>query len=323
MNAKKLWVYLAVLLVVAGVFLLSEFVFLKKPPEKETAPLLKVTPGAIQELRWQRGAEVIELKKNKTWEIVQPLTAAADPLVLEGVLQGLSNLKAERSFQPAGKDLTEYGLNPPPTIISFTAQGRRQEIKIGAQAAVGNARYFQVAGSSAVYLAEGFSLKELDRDLLALREKRVFTLLPEQVEKVEIHSGQKTLALEKTGKGWHEKGTPDRPLSQSKVAAFIHELTGVKVRAFLEGEKEIPAWGLQVPGFRIHLTTGGGKMEETLILGAEAPEKGLYARSSRYGSAVVIESGWKSKIPSEMAEWEEKTAPPGGQVPKEEGKKGS
>lgn len=317
MKVRKLWVYLMALLVVAGVFIFSEFVFLKKPGEKETGPLFKITPGAIEEIRWQRGAEVIELKKNKTWVIVQPLQAAADPLVLQGVLQGLSNLKPDRSFQPAGGDLSEYGLNPPQTILGFSAQGRRQEIKIGAQAAVGNARYFQASGSAAVHLAESFSLKELDRDLPALREKRVFSLLPEQVEKVEIRSGQKNLEISRTEKGWIEKGAPGRPFSRNKVDSFIGELLRVQARAFLDGEKEIPSWGLQAPGLWIRLTGGGGKIQETLIVGAEAPDSGLYARGSRYGSALIIDAGLAGKVPADPAEWEEKASSPGGPTPKE------
>ena len=325
MNARKLWAYLIVLLVVAGVFIFSEFVFLKETGEKETAPILKVTPGTIEEIRWQRGADVIELKKNKTWEIVQPLQAAADPLVMQGVLQGLSNLKPERSFQPAG-DLNEYGLNPPQVIIGFLAQGKRQEIKIGAPAAVGNARYFQASGSAAVHLTEGFSLKELDRDLLALREKKVFSLLPEQVEKVEIRSGQKNLEINKTEKGWTDKRVPGRLFSKNKVESFVGELLWVKVRAFLDGEKEVPSWGLQNPSLWVRLTGGGGKIQETLIAGAEAPARGLYARSSRFAPALIIEGGLAGKVPADPAEWEEKASTPGSPTPKQapqEDKKGS
>lgn len=311
MNAKKLWVYLGVLVVVAGGYILSEWTSSKKTPEKETPPVVKVTPGAIQEIRWQRGGEVIELKKNKIWEIVKPLTAPADPLVLDGVLQGVSNLRADRSFQPTGGDLTEYGLNPPQTILSFSAQGKGYEIKIGAQAAVGNARYFQVAGSSAVYLAAGLSLRELDRDLLALREKKLFSLNPEQVEKVEIRTERTNLEMDKTAKGWYAKGTPDKPLSKSKVEALITELTWAKARTFLDGEKENPAWGLQASSVRIRLTGNAGKIEETLALGAQAPGKGLYARSSRYGPALIIDGGLAAKVPADLAEWEERTAPPG------------
>ncbi|MCU0579923.1 MAG: DUF4340 domain-containing protein [Desulfobacterota bacterium] len=316
MNARKLWAYLLVLLVVAGVFIFSEFVFLKKTGEKETAPILKVTPGAIEEVRWQRGAEVIEVKKNKTWEIVQPLRAAADPLVLEGVLQGLSLLKAERSFQPSGGDLAEYGLNPPQTIISFSAQGRRQEVRIGAQATVGNARYFQASGSEPVHLVEVFSLKELDRDLLALREKKVFSLLPEQVEKVEIRSGPNNLEINRTEKGWTDKRVPGRLLSRNKVESFVGELLRVKARAFLDGEKEVPSWGLQAPSLWVRLTGGGGKTQETLIGGAETPDKGLYARSSRFSPALIIEGGLAGKVPADPGEWEEKATPPGSPTPK-------
>lgn len=323
MNARKLWVYLAVLLIVAGAFILSESVFLKKSKEKEAVPLFNLTPGGIQEIRWQRGEEVIELKKNKTWEIVRPITAAADTQVLEGVLQGLIQLKPERRFQPAGKDLAEFGLYPPQSMISFSAQGKRYEIRIGAKAAVGNALYLMVAGSPEIYLAEAFALKELDRDLLALREKQVFSLTLEQIAVLELRNGQKNWQLKKTDKGWIEPGLPERLLSKSKVESFIIALTGAKAKAFLEGEKENPLWGLQGPSVRVALTGGGNqKIEETLLIGAEVPGQGFYARSSRYAPALVIDGALIGRIPRDLAEWRENPESKPSEPPKED-KKGS
>jgi Domain of unknown function (DUF4340) len=307
---KKVWVYLAVLVVVAGVFIVSEFFIPRQAKEGDQPPIFNLSPGAIQEIRWQRGESVIELKKNKIWEMVKPLSTPADPVVVDGVLQVLSSLKAERKFQPAGKDLNEFGLNPPLVRIDFTAQGKKFELQLGSKSVAGQTRYVKTALHPDIYLAEAFTIKELDRDVLALREKKVFSLTPDQIESLIIGVGKKNLQLVKSAQGWVEKGQPEKRLAKNRVESLILDLTWVKAKEFLEGEKENSAWGLKEPAYRIRLSGGGKeKKDEGLWIGAEAGGKGFYARSSLYPSALIVEGEILKKIPADLTEWEEKPVP--------------
>ncbi|HSO72057.1 MAG TPA: hypothetical protein VLR91_05345, partial [Thermodesulfobacteriota bacterium] len=68
MSWKKVRVSLAVLVVVAGAFIVSEFLIPRPAKEGDQPPIFNLAPGTIQEIRWQRGEAVIELKKNKNWE---------------------------------------------------------------------------------------------------------------------------------------------------------------------------------------------------------------------------------------------------------------
>ena len=126
MSWKKVWVYLAVLVVVSGAFLVSELFIPRQAKEGAQPPIFDLIPGAIQEIRWQRGDSVIELKKNKNWELVKPLSTPADPVVVDGVSQVLSSLKPERKFLPEGKDLNEFGLNPP--LVASTSPSREKSL---------------------------------------------------------------------------------------------------------------------------------------------------------------------------------------------------
>ena len=58
---------------------------------------------------------------------------------------------------------------------------------------------------------------------------------------------------------------------------------------------------------------------------AEAPAGGLYARSSRFAPALIIEGGLAGKVPADPAEWEEKAKPRGPDTERstQEDKKGS
>ena len=144
--------------------------------------------------------------------MVKPLSTPADPVVVDGVLQVLSSLKPERKFQPEGKDLNEFGLNPPVVRIDFTAQGKKFELHLGSKTVAGQAQYVKAAHLPDIYLVEAFTVKELDRDVLALREKKLFSLTPDQIEGLEIGVGKKSLLLEKSAQGWVEKGQPEKRL---------------------------------------------------------------------------------------------------------------
>jgi hypothetical protein len=320
---KKVWVYLAVLAVVAGAFFVSEFLIPRQAKEGDQTPVFNLTPGAIQEIRWQRGESVIELKKNRIWEMVNPLSAPADPVIVDGVLQVLNSLKPERKFLPEGKDLNEFGLNPPLVRIDFTAQGKKFELHLGSKTVDGQAQYVRTSLLPDIYLVEAFTIKELDRDVLALREKKVFSLTPDQIEGLEIGVGNKNLQLEKTAQGWVEKGQQEKRLDKNRVESLILDLTRVKVKEFLEGEKESPGWGLKEPAFRVRLTGGGKeKKDEGLWIGAEAGGQGFYARSGLHPSALIIEGDILKKIPADLTGWEEKPGPKKGAGGPED-KKGS
>ena len=126
--------------------------------------------------------------------------------------------------------------------------------------------------------------------MLALREKKVFSLTPDQIEGLEIGVGKKSLQLVKTAQGWVEKGQPEKRLDKDRVESLILDLTWVKAKEFLEGEPESPGWGLKEPAYRVRLTGGGKeKKDEGLWIGAEAGGKGFYARSGLHPSALIIE----------------------------------
>ncbi len=174
MNLKKLWIYLSILVVVAGLWAASEFIFPKKTEESKSPSLFSnLQADKIQEIEWQRGSEIVHLKKNKDWEIIRPISAAADALVVENILRTLSSLKPERSFPSSEQTLKEFGLDSPGVKLLFLNQGKWFEIQVGNKTAVGNGYYVRSSNSTDLFLIQDFPVRELDRDLSALKEKKV------------------------------------------------------------------------------------------------------------------------------------------------------
>lgn len=174
MILKKLWIYLAVLLFVAGLWAVSEFVIPRKTEGLKARPFFtNLQPEKIQEIQWLRGTEVVHLKKNKVWEIVQPVSAPADPAVVNNILRTLSGLTPEKRFSVSEKDWKEFGLDAPRVKVLFLNQGKWIEIQIGKKTPVGIDSYVRVSNSPDLFLLPEYLVGELDQDLSALKEKKV------------------------------------------------------------------------------------------------------------------------------------------------------
>lgn len=174
MILKKFWIYLLVLLVVAGLYGAVTFFSPKENKEIKNPPLFQnLAADRVQEMEWQRGADMVHLKKEAHWQIIRPVSEPADSKAVERILQILTHLRPERRFVESKKDLKEFGLDYPRLKILFLTQGRWLEIQVGNKTAVGNACYIKISNSTDLFLIDGNIIKELDRDLESLREKKV------------------------------------------------------------------------------------------------------------------------------------------------------
>jgi hypothetical protein len=172
---RKLWIYLIVLLVVTGLWVVSEFFIPKKTEGLKPRPFFKnLQTDEIQEIQWLRGTEMVHLKKKKVWEIVQPVSVPADSAVVNKIVQTLSQLSPERQLSlTTGQNLKDFGLDAPRVKILFLNQGKWLEIQVGKTTPVGNDSYIRVSNSPDLFLIQEFIVRDLDQDLSALKEKKV------------------------------------------------------------------------------------------------------------------------------------------------------
>jgi hypothetical protein len=309
---RKLWIYLAVLLFVAGMWGAGEFLFPPKT-EKEIKPLLfgNLSPDKIQEIRWQRGPEVVLLKKNKEWEILQPLSARADSWAVENLLLALTNLKPERRLSEIQPGAEEFGLYPPKVKISFFAQGKWSEILVGNKTAFGQDFYVKVSSIPDLLLVQEFIIQDLDRDLFSLREKKVFSIPVDQVQSMEFHTNQKDFYLEKTSEGWKQKGRSEGEMNKKQVDSFLNEVLQLKVKGFAGPGSNNPQWGLKSPNYQILLNPRGKENKrEILSLGKEDPAKGLFAMSTNHNEVIFLDPAILKKLPQDLEAWKTKTPAP-------------
>jgi hypothetical protein len=170
---KKLWIYLLVLLVIAGLYGALTFYSPKENEEIKNPLFQNLAADRVQEIQWQRGPDIIHLKKEAHWQIIRPISKPADSKTVERILKTLITLRPERKFAGSKKNVKEFGLDSPRLKILFLTQDKWFEIQVGNKTAVGNACYIKTSNSTDLFLIDETLVKELDRDLESLREKKV------------------------------------------------------------------------------------------------------------------------------------------------------
>lgn len=144
--ARRWWLNLALLVVVAGLGLFAWYHSVRAP--QEVRPLLTdVSTDAVQNIEIDRtGQPRIQLQRhNGDWRLVEPLKARADTLAVSSLLH-LLNAPIEGTVTEVGTDLARYGLEPPKLSLHFDSA----EINFGARHPLKDERY--VKYKSAVHL---------------------------------------------------------------------------------------------------------------------------------------------------------------------------
>jgi hypothetical protein len=309
---RKLWIYLAVFLFVAGTWGAVEFLFPPKT-EKEKNPLLfgNLSPDNIQEIRWQRGSETLHLKKKKEWEILQPLSVRADSWALGNLLRTLTSLKPEQRFSEIKPGEEEFGLNPPRVKIAFSAQGKWFEILVGNKTAVGRDFYVKVSTTPDLLLVQEFMIQDLDQDLFSLRDKKVFSIPVDQVQSLEFQTNNQVFYLEKTPGGWKQKDHSEGEINKKEVDSFLNDVLQLKVKGFAGPGINNLQWGLKSPIYRLRLNPRGQEDKgEILSLGKEDPKNGLSARSTIHNEVFFLDPAILKKFPGELEPWKKQTPSP-------------
>ncbi|HHE54427.1 MAG TPA: hypothetical protein ENL21_01500, partial [Caldithrix abyssi] len=106
----------------------------QKAKEKEIAgKLFNFKKDSIDHIIIKKNGQTFEfVKKEDTWQIVQPIQTLADESPINSVLYSLSNTKKIRTFNASGKNLATYGLGDQSIKVQFSGKGvPEQWIKIG------------------------------------------------------------------------------------------------------------------------------------------------------------------------------------------------
>ncbi len=306
MSPRRVFIYLALFCALGAYFYLFEVLGTKKKAEeaREAKRLFKVEGPDVSRVLIKRHASEIEVKKHGSrWAVTRPLAAPADSFEVDTLVEGLTSILVEKEVAEGG-ELARFGLGEPSLTVEFTSKSGQMSLLVGSSAPVGNGRYVMRGREKKVLLVKGSSLKPLEKSLYQLRDKSLFTLKPDEVERLSIERGKVSLDLVKGKGGWSAPEIEGLRVSEQKVSDVLTHLQYVRAAKFLD-DKTPGDSGLTDPDIVVALD-GKGKRETLSLAPRDKEGKRAAITSIRQGVILVHDSDLE-ELPKSARDVEDRT----------------
>jgi hypothetical protein len=243
--------------------------------------LLDFDPTAVQGLKRQAGADILELVKKDGWQIVKPADFRGDDRTMLDLLSQLATLRAQRIAEYPAKDLKPFGLDTPAAVVTIKFNGDRKPgeriLRIGKPAEAGG-RFAQVEGNPAVAVLPTTLTDRLLAGPIAFRD-RTIAGFPD-ADKAILNRGPRRAVFTLVDGSWKLTEPLEAEADHDELADFINSLA--KLRADqLVLEKPTPEdlhkYGLDSPEVHWRLEANNKPVMHLLVGNAEEPGGRRYA----------------------------------------------
>lgn len=308
MRSARTIVFFTLFLSIGVLFLHFQSQELEKRNQlKELAQSQVIFPGSlgneIDFLSFERseGPSVRLKKTGGEWQIVHPVNAASDRMVVLGIVTALRFGKKEESFQ-SEEDPQGYGFKKPALkLVVGTAQsGRNVTLVLGKKVPLKDLYYAKWEGSDQVFLISEELWKAFDRDLLSLRRRFVFDFELSDVLGIRLSRRGEFFDV------WKEKGEwtfgKDSSHSREKVnpmevEGFLKLLRSLAVGQFEDGEDwKDDRWGLRLKQNYVSVYVEN-QPPQILHLGYPSREwEGVYIHRDKVFPLALVSTKWIKRL---------------------------
>ena len=237
MKIRSLIVATFVLLALVGTLYWSDH---KKPSSEvtkasaNTSPaILKLDPASIAKLEIKpKDAEPVALSKDSSghWQIVEPKSLRADQSAVSKVLSSLSSLNSERVVEDKASDLKQFGLDHPAVEINVGEKNNSsQQLLIGDDTPAGGAVYAMLEGDPRIFTMPSYKKSEIDQNLTDLRDKRLLTVTPDKVSRLELYEKNQEIGFGRNKDEWQILKPKPLPADSAQVGELVAKLTDARM----------------------------------------------------------------------------------------------
>jgi hypothetical protein len=272
-------IYLLVVILFLGFYL---FETRREEKQKRDAEAMKTIfafqPDELTRLSLRRENQEIVLEKRHggDWEITAPLRAPADPLALSRVKNTLGYLQYLRIISKDPRDLSEFGLDPANFVITYRIGDKEGSLAFGHKSPVEDGFYARTGTDRTVYLIWRPDKSDLEKSLFDLRNKSLFTLRRDQVERLVIERSGQAWTLHRIEEKWFLIGEESLPIDQEKMGDILRITLVAEALSFVQEEAgDLARYGLDHPEARLFFS--GNDRTEEILYGAHSEERAVYA----------------------------------------------
>ena len=159
-------------------------------PDADAAPsILKLDEISITklELKKKDAPLILLTKSGSDWKITEPKPLPAEQTTVSSLLSTISSLDSDRLVEDKTSDLQRYGLASPAFELDITEKDNKSHrLLLGDDTSAGSGVYAALAGDPRVFTIASYRKTSLDKSLNDLRDKRLLTVTPDKVSRLEI-----------------------------------------------------------------------------------------------------------------------------------------
>jgi len=181
------------------------------------------------ELTKKDGSSIEMAKSQAGWQLTRP-KLPADQQAISTLTGSLAALNSDRLVEDKSSDLAQYGLTQPALQVGIREKnGQTHTLLVGDETPAGNAAFAALKGDPRVFTIASFAKSNLDKSPNDLRDKRLLTLQPDKVSRVELIANRQEIEFGRSQDSWQI--LKPRPLraDSSKVNDLVSKLTDAKM----------------------------------------------------------------------------------------------
>ena len=259
-------------------------------PSADSAPsILKLDENSITKLELKRkNAPPIQLTKTGSdWEITEPKPFAADQSTVSSLLSTVASLESERLVDEKSSDLRRYGLQQPSLELDVTEKdGKMQCLLLGDDTPAGSAVYAALAGDPRVFTVASYHKTTIDKKLNDLRDKRLLTVSPDKVSRMEIAGKKSDMEFGHNRDEWQILKPKPMRADSTVVSELVSKLTDARIdlnASDKAAEESVSAFASGMPVAVVKLTDESSTQQLQI-----RKSKDLY-----YAKSSVVEGVYK------------------------------
>ncbi|MFQ5684212.1 MAG: DUF4340 domain-containing protein [Candidatus Binatia bacterium] len=211
------------------------------------------------------------VKKGKAWFIHRPKSYRADQVEIKGMLSTINNMSARSFLKASPSNLRKTGLDRPrlKVTVSVADEESQREILFGGKRGTKDEVYLTLGSGETIYTVYESVFKELNKDLVALRDKEILPFAKDQVVQLQIHTSKESLSFTRRGKKeWTLERPKEGKLTQSAVTDYLTNLRYLRAKGFADDNpRSTKPYGLASPSVKVVLNSAESKGLGTLLVG--------------------------------------------------------
>ena len=198
--------------------------------------------GFVRAVRTDRGR----------WLIQQPIEARAAPIVIQGILDNLFNLRVEDFVADSGASPVAYGLDDPAIKVTVGLGDKDGDttLLVGNLCPTNPARvYAKLKGSDSIIAVATNVLAGLRTGISGLRDQRLMTMSTYDFSYFRAQQGEHVIELRKDDtNGWQVVQPKPWAADDPQVRNMLASWAGASVIGFIDhAATNLAAWGLEPP----------------------------------------------------------------------------